>query len=119
MKKGHSYIISSAILLLFSFFTIVSCKKNGPTVAVITVQDTLGKPVSGAAVTLWQDTSTSTQTGYKAIIHQTGTTDASGNASFEFQYEAYLNILATKNKDSATGIIQLKEHETVNQTVRF
>src|SRR5207253_4227925 len=99
--------------------TFSSCKKNGPTVAVIRVQDSLGKPDANVSVTLWQDTSTSTQTGQQADIRVTRTTDASGRADFEFQLEAYLNIIAAKNGDTARGFIRLKPHETTEKTIQI
>ena len=121
MRKYKGGVIAIAVSLLFGCLTFFSCKKNGPTVGVITVLDTVGRPVSAATVTVWQDTSHNTQTGLQSTLRQINNTDVSGKASFEFQQEAYLNITATKStfKDSATGIIQLKEHETVNVTVHF
>jgi len=119
MRKYTSGVIASIVILMFGWLTFLSCKKNGPTDAIITVLDTIGKPVSAATVILWQDTSHNTVTGYQASLRQTKTTDVSGKASFEFQQEAYLNIYAIKNSDTATGIIQLKQHETVNVTVQF
>ena len=40
----------------FLALTFSSCKKDGPTRAIITVVDSVGKPVAGASVSLWQDT---------------------------------------------------------------
>ena len=119
MRKHKGSAIALVVILMFGCLTFMSCKKNGPTVAIITVLDTLGRVVSGASVTLWQDTSHSTQTGLPGIIRVTKTTDVSGKASFEFQLEAYLNIEAVKDSLIATGIVHLKEHETVNETVQF
>jgi hypothetical protein len=114
-----AYVSPILVGALFLGLTFSSCKKNGPTIAVIRVQDSVGQPAAGATVTLWQDTSTSTQTGQQANIRVTRTTDASGRADFEFALEAYLNILATKNNDTARGFIRLKVHETTEKTVKF
>jgi hypothetical protein len=112
--------IASIVILMFGGLTFSSCNKNnGPTDAIITVLDTIGKPVSAATVILWQDTSHSTQTGLQSSLRQSKSTDVNGKASFEFQQEAYLNIYAIKNSDTVTGIIQLKQYNTVSQTVQF
>ena len=119
IRKQYNSLIAATIILNVAFLTFLSCKKNGPTTAVITVLDTIGKPSPNASVTLWQDTSRSSQTGIQSTLRVTKTTDGSGKATFEFQYEAYVNILATKNGDTATGIVHLKEHETVSETVQL
>src|SRR5436189_6155454 len=77
--------------LSFSFF---SCKKGGDTKAVITVKDAAGALVSGASVTLWQDTTVSSTTGAHSNLRVSKSTDASGNAEFIFTLEAYLHITA-------------------------
>lgn len=112
---------AAAILALFflGFLTFSACKKSGPTIAIITVVDTIGTPVPNASVTLWQDTSHSQQTGELAEIRVTKASDGSGKAEFEFSLEAYLNIEAIKNGDTAKGFIRLKEHETETKTVSF
>jgi hypothetical protein len=109
-------IFSVAMLMLFTFF---SCKKEGKTIAEIFVVDSAGSYVGNASVTLWQDTSISTQSGQQANIRVTRPTDSGGRAEFEFSLEAYLNILAIKNNDTAKGVILLKEHEKVSKTVGF
>ena len=110
-----------AIMVLASFaaLTFFSCKKSGPTIAIITVVDTAGRPVANANVRLWQDTSHSQQTGVQANINVSKKSDGSGKAQFEFELEAYLNIEAIKGPDSAKGFIRLVEHETEEKTVSF
>jgi hypothetical protein len=119
LQKKAVFIAPVLTGLLFIGLTFSSCKKTGPTTAVIRVQDSAGQPAAGASVTLWQDTSTSTQTGQQANIRVTRTTDASGRADFEFALEAYLNIIASKNGDTATGFIRLKVHESTEKTIRI
>lgn len=104
---------------VFVFFTLFSCKKDGETKAVISVKDAAGNSVSGATVVLWQDTSVNQTSGVQANIRVTKTSDSNGRAEFTFALEAYLNITATKDTNTAHGFIRLKEHETVSQTVHF
>lgn len=108
-----------AIAATFISFALSSCKKTEETKAFITVNDSIGNPVEGASVTLWQDTAVNQVTNNKAIIRVTKTTDSGGGAEFVFALEAYLNITAQKGNKTAHGFVRLKEHETVNQTIHF
>src|SRR5215213_8712870 len=105
--------IISLTVFAFASFTFFACKKGGETKAVITVKDAAGALVSGASVTLWQDTTVSSTTGAHSNLRVTKSTDASGNAEFIFALEAYLNITAVKDNDSALGFVRLEEHKTV------
>lgn len=118
-KVNQSWLIGVAMALLFLSFSFFSCKKDGETKAVITVNDAAGVAVNGASVTLWQDTAVNPTTGSQANIRVTKTTDGSGHAEFTFALEAYLNITAKKDTFTAKGFVRLKEHETVSQTVHF
>ena len=120
IDKMDKYWKSGVVLVvIFCSFWIFSCKKDGETKAVITVNDASGHAVEGAEVTLWQDTSVNQSSHQQANIRVTKTSDASGNAEFVFALEAYLNISAVKDTNEARGFVRLKEHETVNQTVHF
>src|SRR5258708_29897087 len=99
--RVSKFIARGLVSSLFVAFICSSCKKRGPTNATIYVKDSAGvTPIGGVAVTRWQDTSFSTQTGQQATIRVTRITDPSGRAEFEFSLEAYLHILAIKNGDS-------------------
>ncbi len=110
-----------AALFVISGFLVLtglsSCKKDGPTKALITVVDSLNRPVQAASVTLWQDTSTNSVNGVQSKVRITKKSDAAGRAEFEFKLEAFLNIEVIKNDDTARSFIRLKEHETVTKTV--
>jgi hypothetical protein len=97
----------------------LSCKKTGPTSAVITVVDRNSAPVQGASVTLWQDTAVNNVNGVKSNLRVTKISDASGRAHFDFQLEAFLNIEVIKGVDTGRSFIRLKEDETVSQTVNL
>jgi hypothetical protein len=118
-KNSNGQWTALMILASFAFLTFFSCKKSGPTVAIITVLDSVGRPVGNANVRLWQDTSHSQHTGVQSNINVSKTSDGSGKAQFEFELEAYLNIEAVKGSDSAKGFIRLVQHETESKTVSF
>jgi hypothetical protein len=119
IKNTRKYIGPFIFSVLLVSFAFSSCKKTGPTNAIIYVRDSADAPVANAMVTLWQDTSTNPQTGQPSNIRVQRLSDASGRAEFEFSLEAYLNIEAVKNADTARSFVRLKLHETVEKTVHF
>lgn len=110
-----------SILIALSIFatSFFACKKTGPTIAVISVVDSTGRAISGASVTLWQDTAVNSANGVQSSVRVTKLSDAAGKAEFEFTLEAYLNVLAVHNTDSGRAVVRLKEHESVSQTVHL
>ena len=117
-NRKYFWIIGFVLFVCISL-VFFSCKKGGDTKAIITVKDATGGLVSGASVTLWQDTTVSSTTGAHSNLRVTKLTDASGNAEFIFALEAYLNITAAFENDSALGFVRLEEHKTVTKTVHF
>lgn len=115
--------VSSIGWIVLSFFVVMiisSCKKTGPTRAVVTVLDgTTRGPIPGASVTLWQDTAVNSTNGVQSTLRVTKSTDASGRAEFDFELEAFLNITVIKSGDTARSYIILKEHETEEVTVNL
>ena len=120
IERRTGAILGIIVLSFFLVMTISACKKTGPTVAVITVLDgTTKAPVSGASVTLWQDTAVNSTNGVQSSLRITKTSDGSGRAEFEFQLEAFLNVLVVHNADTGRSYIRLKEHETEEVTVNL
>jgi len=108
------------LTLSVGFFIFVSsCKKDGPTIAVIEVKDASNKAVQGANVTLWQDTAVNQVNSVQSKVRVTKKTDGSGIATFEFKLESFLNVTVIFNTDTAKSFVRLKEHETVTQTVHI
>lgn len=107
--------------LAFCFIIIIShsCKKDGSTIAVVSVVDGNNAPISNATVTLWQDTSVNYVNGVQSTLRVTKKSDAAGKAEFEFKLEAFLNIEVINGIDTGRSFIRLKEHETVTQTVNL
>lgn len=98
------------LLIALLFIGIASCKKDTECVGIVTVQDTLGKALPGATVRL-----------FAGDINRTETTDAAGQARFEFISPAILDIEASHPGYSYTiaGMITLEEGKEIKQTVRF
>jgi hypothetical protein len=107
------------LLVLCSFigFGISACKKTGPSEAVITVNNTLGKPVAGALVVLRQDSVVNPSTGVQANVIQQTTTDFSGTATFSFKLEAVLNVEVSKDTLKVRDFIKLEQNEIVSKTI--
>ena len=115
------FISLKTILILLCIFTVFSvfysCRKKGPADALITVTDSLGKPVQGATVVLRQDSVISPTTGAQANVHQEGTTDLDGQATFSFALEAVLNLEVSKGALYVRDYIRLEQSKQVEKTV--
>lgn len=110
--------ISVLLVCLFTaLITFSSCKKTEPCEAVITVVDALGKPISGAKVVLRQDSVKNPNTGKRANIFDEQFTAGTGEAFFEFQWEAVLNVEVNADTLFAKDYIRLEQSETVRKTV--
>ena len=113
-------------VMLVAFLTIgmFSCRKESPTVAVITVIDTSGAVFHGAMVRLYPTPSINPHPGI--IIDDTLITDVSGQATFDYtdMYNlgqagfAVLDI-EVRSGDTlyGTGIIKVEAEATSNETV--
>lgn len=111
--KTHLMLITG----LFLITGMMSCKKEGPCEAVITVTDSAGVAVKGATVVLRQDDVINPTTGAQANVHAEGTTDTYGKATFEFKLEAVLNVEVTKGALTAKDYVRLEQSKTVYRTV--
>ncbi len=119
LKGSGGKITGLVVFCFFIAMSFLTCKKDGPTKAVVTVVDRYNLPVQGATVTLWQDTAVNPTNGVQSTLRVTKTSDAAGKAEFEFKLEAFLNIEAIKTPDTGRSFIRLKEHETVSATVNL
>lgn len=109
--------IFAALITILVFVFCFSCKKTKPAEANVTVVDTLNRPVGGATVVLRQDSVVNTTTGVRADVYQEKITSGDGNAHFEFEWEAVLNVEVTKDILSAKDYIRLEQSKTVTKTV--
>ncbi|MBL7923285.1 MAG: hypothetical protein JNL88_03715 [Bacteroidia bacterium] len=104
-------------LALIGLLVVSSCKKTEPCEAIITVVDSLGRPVAAAKVVLRQDSVVNPQTGVRADVFDEEFTTSNGEAIFKFQWEAVLNVEVTAQTLTAKDYIRLEQSETVRKTV--
>src|ERR1035437_6174078 len=112
-KKIFTFILIISVPGIL-FLTTSSCKKNRDCKAIITVNDSVGNPISGVLVRLFA-------TKPNNIVNVTETTAENGQANFFFALEAILFISAAKSDTDtiAAGYIQLKPGETVEKVVVY
>ena len=118
-NKISRYIIPSLLFIVIAA-SVFSCKKKETGCdAVVTVVDSVGKPVANAKVILSQDSVVNPSTGVQASVNQEATTDAYGLAQFSFDKEAVLNIEASKGTLTGRDYIRLEPGATVEKTVKI
>ena len=101
MKTKKVVIFFFASLLFVSGIQLFSCKRPAPPKAVITVVDGM-------------------------VLQDTAKTDANGQVSYEFMYEAIYNVKVSVLKTSnagvdrfGTGVLILKEDKTYEAKVKI
>ena len=120
MKKTLLKISSTLLILLFVSTTFSSCEKANDTIGIIKVVNSSGQAMSGVTVILDQQ---NTIPGTDPIedLRRSGTTDATGKASFTYTYEAILDVNVNKNSGndtySGSGVIRLLRGKTEQITV--
>lgn len=120
MKKTLLKISSTLLILLFVSTTFTSCEKANDTIGIIKVVNSSGQAMSGVTVILDQQ---NTIPGTDPIqdLRRSGTTDATGKASFTYTYEAILDVNVNKNSGnhtySGSGVIRLLRGKTEQITV--
>lgn len=120
MKKILLKISFSLLILLFVSTTFTSCEKANDTTGIIKVVNSSGQAMSGVTVILDQQ---NTIPGTDPIedLRRSGTTDATGKASFIYTYEAILDVNVNKNSGndtySGSGVIRLLRGKTEQITV--
>ena len=126
MKTKKVVIFFFASLLFVSGIQLFSCKRPAPPKAVITVVDENNVPVEGATVIVRADNGRVIYLKNGMVLQDTAKTDANGQVSYEFMYEAIYNVKATKLKTSnagvdrsGTGVLILKEDETYEEKVKI
>ena len=120
MTKALLKILFSLLILLFVSTTFTSCEKANDTTGIIKVVNSSGQAMSGVTVILDQQ---NTIPGTDPIedLRRSGTTDATGKASFIYTYEAILDVNVNKNSGnntySGSGVIRLVRGKTEQITV--
>ena len=120
MKKTLLKISSTLLILLFVSTTFTSCEKANDTIGIIKVVNSSGQAMSGVTIILDQQ---NTIPGTDPIedLRRSGTTDATGKASFTYTYEAILDVNVNKisgnDTYSGSGVIRLLRGKTEQITV--
>ncbi|MBK8845987.1 MAG: hypothetical protein IPO27_05185 [Bacteroidetes bacterium] len=109
--------ILMAMLLVAASVAITACKKTTPAECEITITDSINRPVQGVIVVLRQDSVINPTTNVKANIKDQKTSDSNGKTYFSFEWEAVLNIEASKGNKKAKDYIILKQSDRVSKTV--
>lgn len=113
----------NTLLVAVSVLMLPACNKEKPTKAVITVVDEAGRPVAGATVRLYANPAFPPKEPTR--LDKQGVTFSSGWVEFDYSefYKqgqagfAVLDITATKDGFSGTGIIKIEEERTNEETV--
>lgn len=124
MKKNFKTTL--LILSACSLVLMMGCRKKKDTVAIITCKSFVvspDSPVENAKVVLYGKSTTGHQAA--VTVHDTVYTNSSGQARFVFNDEYQLgqagvfvlDIKATKDNLSGTGVIKVVEEETTHQGV--
>lgn len=96
-----------------------SCNKKKKCKVIVTVQDTLGKALSGATVKL-DCSSCPAGPGGSPLQAQEDLTDGAGKASFTFDFEGVLDIrVVAKTGQTANGLVKLVPGKTVEAYVKI
>jgi len=117
-----SALISFAVAFSVAFLitSISSCGKEDPTLAKITVNYADGTKVEGAKVILSREGEINSQ-GSISDVFEKMDTDQNGQAQFEFQYEAILDVIVEKVDGNSTysgqSVVRLLRNKIVFKTV--
>jgi hypothetical protein len=99
-KMRHNHLYSTAALLVLAL-VFVACKKEVNPRLIVNVTEEDGSIVKDAIVHAWfgSDAGRSGSTLNDKLMDQTGYTDAAGDAIFDFQFSAVLDIDVVYYKD--------------------
>lgn len=89
---------------------LVACRPPAKPKCIVRVIDLNGTVVPGAAVNLTAPVANS-------VVSATGETGASGTVEFEFENPVIMNVIATKDGMSGTGLAKMEEDEVTNVEV--
>ena len=125
MKGLQIRLLSLVGLFALLMIVLPSCRKEGDTIAIITVIDTSGARVPGATVILFGTPSSPDYAGLEIIRKDTIFSDAAGTATFNYTEAfklgqagfAVLDIKAIKDTLEGSGIIKVEEEVTSTETV--
>ena len=109
---------------LVTIFTFTSCQKDKATIGIVIVKNSIGAVVSNAEVTLSpeQEPNSSGEMP-NPLLTKSKWTDASGQAEFDYDLEAILNIEVVKYEGNDTlqgiNIIRLETGQSITKVVEI
>ena len=120
-------IFKSGLIGVFSLVmiaTVTSCQKEKETIGIIIIKDSNGAVVPNADVTLFPNQTISPSGLYPdPSLTKSKWTDANGQAEFDYDLEAILNIEVIKYNDNDTlkgnNIIQLEQGKIITKVVEI
>lgn len=123
MKNSILSILTATLILSVLSFSTNSCRKEEPTIAKIIVRDTANVLVPGARVILFGKSTTTPPQPVTRI--DTLFTNSAGVAIFDYTDDfqlgsagfTVLNIDASKDSLSGTGVIKIDDEEETVETV--
>ena len=112
------------VFALVMIVTITSCQKEKETIGIIIVKDSNSAVVPNANVTLFPNQTISPSGLYPdPSLTKSKWTDANGQAEFDYDLEAILNVEVIKynNNDTLKGnnIIRLEQGKTITKVVEI
>ncbi len=111
--RNSAFFIWFTLSLVIFLAIAPGCKEEKPAKAVITVVDTLNNPIQGCTVDVNSDNNPR-----PGDVKATEITDVSGNAYFEFELEAILQIEVTKGTwEADKENIHVIPGETAEKTI--
>ena len=125
-----SLFTATAFFVILLIFGATSCKDPDLPKALVTVVTVSGVAVEGAEVTVYSDPHHTNEQGNVGYVDPQDTvliyeaiTNAEGQASFEFKYEAIYDVKATYVQESTndtlkgTGVLILENDKTYEEKV--
>lgn len=102
----HKYLYSIGIILVFTVF-MTACKKDRGPRLIVHVQEEDGTPAPGCIVHAWYgpDAGQPGSTLNNLLMDQTSSTDAAGDAIFDFKYSAVLDVDVIYYKDYLDALL--------------
>lgn len=127
MKANKLIILFLSSLLFIAGYNILSCKRPAKPKAVVFVIDEANKAVENAQVVVRADSGRVIYLSGGMKLSDTARTDANGQISYEFMYEAIYNVkvckrLGTTSNPSyycGTGVLILKEDENYEEKIKI
>lgn len=128
MRSNKLIIFFLCSLLFIGGYNFLSCKRPAKPKAIVTVVDEEDLAVENARVVVRADSGRVIYLSSGIKLSDTAYTDANGQLSYEFLYEAIYNVKVYKKHDAhppynydriGTGVLILKEDATYEERIKI